>query len=259
MTSDLQAFDTHAHLDFPELLRDIEGVLERARHAGVSRILSVGSGRRGLESAFQAVELSERYDLVMASVGVHPEYAMNPDQFIDQLTTLALHRKVVAIGETGLDFTENAPAREIQNLAFEVQIQLAKECKKPLIIHSRGATLEALGMLTSRGMHSGVFHCFVEDFSIARKVLDQGFSLSFTGIVTFKNAHLVRECALQVPIESMLLETDAPFLAPVPYRGKQNEPSYVIEVARCIAQIKDISLETMVSATTLNAERLFKL
>lgn len=250
--------DTHAHLDFEELRRDLDGVIKRANEAGVRYIITVGGGK-GIESNDRAVKIASKYTNVFATIGLHPD---GSDKFTDNeeklLSSLAQSEKVVAIGETGLDFKCNVP-RERQLKAFEFQIELSKKFHLPLIIHSREAHDEVIEILGTekRDSHSGVFHCFSGDRDIARKVLDLGFYISFTGIVTFKNARDLPDIVRFVPVERILVETDAPFLSPEPFRGKTNEPSRVVYVAKRIAELKGLTLDDVARISSYNSKKLF--
>ncbi len=250
--------DTHAHLDFEELKTDLDGVIERADREGVKYIITVGGGK-GIESNEKAIEIANRFPNVYASVGLHPDGSDNFNEEAERLlNNLVTEKKVVAIGETGLDFKCNIP-QGIQLRAFEFQIELARRHHLPLIIHSRDAFREVIEILytEARNSHSGVFHCFSGNIEIARSVLDLGFYISFTGIVTFKNARELPEIVRYVPIERILIETDAPFLSPEPFRGKRNEPSRVIYVARKIAELKGLNFNDVARITSYNTRKLF--
>ncbi len=250
--------DTHAHLDFQELKTDLEGVIERADKEGVKYIITVGGGK-GIGSNEKAIEIANKFPNVYASVGLHPDGA---DKFTHEaerlLNNLVSEKKVVAIGETGLDFKCNIPY-DVQRRAFEFQIELARKHRLPLIIHSRDAFRKAMEVLhtEARSSHSGVFHCFSGSIEVARSVLDLGFYISFTGIITFKNARELLEIVRYVPIERILIETDAPFLSPEPFRGKRNEPSRVVYVARKIAELKGLSFNDVARITSYNTRKLF--
>jgi TatD DNase family protein len=249
--------DSHTHLDFESFNDDQVACIERARAAGVTRMLTIGTGG-GLTGAPQAIALAEKYPFIWASAGVHPHDA---DHEIDMVLfeRLAQHPKVVAIGETGLDFFRDWAKVPNQHKMFEAQIDLAKRVKKPLIIHSREAGKECLSALQSNGARDvgGVFHCFAEDAEFAKKLWDIGFYVSFPGILTFKKNEAIRDICKAIPLEQILIETDAPFLAPEPYRGKRCEPAFVVETAKCLATIKGLSLGEVAAITTKNTLTLF--
>lgn len=253
----LELIDTHCHLDMPEFDADREACIHRAVAAGVTRMITIGT-RGGLEGARAAIELAERYPMVWATVGVHPHRAA---ESIDpaELERVARHPKVVAIGETGLDFFRDWAPKDKQHEAFIMQIEVAKRVQKPLVIHSRDAGQDVLRVLVEHGAKDvgGVFHCFSEDVAFASKLGEIGFKISFPGQLTFKKAEQVRSVCEQLPLEQIMVETDAPFLAPEPHRGKRCEPSFVVETARRLATIKGVSLEELAHVTTSNALSLF--
>ena len=252
--------DSHAHIDFSSYsAEEIEPLVERARAAGVENILHIGSGE-GLESAEGVLSVVERFDDVYAAVGVHPHDAkLVNKEALKRIREIASHPKVVAIGEVGLDFHYNHSPRETQIAVLRDFIRLAKELKKPIILHDRDSHEDILQILKeeSAGDVGGVFHCFSADYEFGKKVLDENFLVSFTGIVTFKKAEITQEAARRLPLEKMLIETDSPFLTPMPFRGKRNEPAYVTYVAQKIAELKNLSVEDVGRVTTLNAHRLF--
>lgn len=253
----LEFFDSHTHLDSPEFAEDQQAVIERAQAAGVTRLLTVGAGD-GLSSARRAIELAEFYPFIWASAGVHPhdaETEFNPDL----LTELASHERVRAIGETGLDFFRDWSPRDLQEKWFRAQIGIARTLKKPLIIHSREAATECLQILKEESASDvgGVFHCFAEDAQFATKLEAINFLVSFPGTLTFKKADTVREAARLIPLEQILIETDAPYMAPTPHRGKRCESAYVVETAKALAEVKGITLEEVAVATTASAMKFF--
>jgi TatD DNase family protein len=257
--------DTHAHLDFPEFAPDLDHVIERAFDAGFHRIITIGTT---LESSRKSVELAERYPSVYASIGVHPNSASEERaDFIPEFRELVQHPKVVAIGETGLDFhrlpSEAAGAdseRAAQLAAFEKHLQLAAVCKKGLVVHQRDSWDETVKILNEYAERiQAVLHCFNGTPAQARQAFELGFFVSFTGIVTFKSANAVREAAAVIPLDRIMVETDAPFLAPLPYRGKRCEPAFVKETSSCIARLRGIQPEAFAAQTTLNAEGFFGL
>ncbi|NLF24291.1 MAG: TatD family hydrolase [Deltaproteobacteria bacterium] len=253
----LDLFDTHTHLDAPEFDHDREAVIARARAAGVRYFLTVGVGG-GLDSARRILPIIATHDFIWGSVGVHPHNAAIPLD-IEALNELASHPKIVAIGETGLDFFHDHCPHERQELWFRAQIELALRLKKPLIIHSRNAGPTCLRIL--KEMHAdqigGVFHCFSEDQSFAAELFEINFRLSVPGTVTFKKAETLREVIRSAPLHQILLETDAPYLAPVPYRGKRCESAYMVETAKMVADLKGLPLEELAAQTSANAFTLF--
>ncbi len=248
--------DTHAHLDFPEYSSDLEAVLNHANAAGVRFIIDVGTDP---EKSAKAVEIAKKQGGVFASVGVHPHYAdkMGEEDW-NRLQSLISHRKVVAIGETGLDYYRLASSKESQKALFLRLIALARTAPLPIIVHSRDAHEDTLAILRESARHLvGVMHCFSGDESIAERVLEMGFYISFTANITFPKAEALRNVARFVPIERILLETDSPFLAPQTHRGERNEPAWVLEVAKTLACLKKLFLEDVARITTLNAYQLF--
>lgn len=249
--------DSHCHLDFPDLLDRFEDIRSNMAAHGVTRALCVAVN---LEDFPKVLELVERAPELCASVGVHPDYADVREPDVDTLVRLADHPRVVAIGETGLDYYR-VPAAELdwQRTRFRTHIQAARACGKPLIVHTRSAAADTISILAEEGAREagGVMHCFTEDWECARAAIDMGLCISFSGIVTFKSAAALREVALKVPDEALLVETDSPYLAPVPHRGKTNEPAYVRHVAEFLAQLRGVSLERIAALTTANFERVF--
>jgi TatD DNase family protein len=253
----MEITDSHTHLDSKEFDEDRAAVIERARAAGVTRMLTIGTGN-GLDGAGRAIALAEEHAFVWASAGVHPHDAAHE---IDPILfeTLARHPKVVAIGETGLDFFRDWAPVDKQYERFAMQIELAKRVKKPLIIHSRQAGQESFKMLVEHNARDvgGVFHCFAENAEFAAQLWDMGFYVSFPGLLTFKKAQEVRDICSAIPLEQILIETDAPFLAPEPHRGKRCEPAFVVQTAKRLAEIKGLSLEEVAAITTANTLKLF--
>jgi TatD DNase family protein len=253
--------DSHCHLDFPDFNgREGELVAEMGRnHVGWALIAGVTLER------FPAVRrLAESYTPLFAAVGVHPDTesgntpAQEPD--VETLVSLANHPKVVAIGETGLDYFRLKGDLEWQRERFRTHIRAAKIARKPLIIHTREAAEDTLRILKEEGAEEvgGVFHCFTESIEVATEAIELGFHISFSGIVTFKNATQIKDVAKLIPLDRLLVETDSPYLAPSPYRGKQNQPAWVLHVAQEVARLRDISFEALASATTDNFFRLFR-
>jgi TatD DNase family protein len=257
-------YDTHAHLDFPDFAADLEAVIERATAAGIVRILCVGTT---LESSRRVVALAERFPSVYAVVGVHPNHVLEePEDIRPTLRELAGHPRVVAVGETGLDFYRlgGSSAEEIERIrgrqfrVFEQQLEVAAEAGLNCVIHQRAAFPEALEVVRRhRGRVRTVFHCFTGTTAEALEVVESGSLVSFTGITTFKNAQTVRDALAAVPADRYMLETDCPFLAPVPYRGKRCEPAYVRELAEVVAGVRGVTLEALSEATCRTAEGFF--
>jgi TatD DNase family protein len=253
--------DSHAHIQGAEYAEDREAVIARAAEAGVAKIVAVG-GAGDMSSNTAAITLAGEFAHIYASVGMHPHDAKDVgEEAFSELGELARRPKVVAIGETGLDYHYDHSPRALQRRVFSRFIALARETRLPLIVHEREAASDAVGLLRSEGGGElrGVIHCFTGDYPGAAMYLDLGFYLSFTGIITFKNAASLREVVRKVPLERMLVETDAPYLTPVPYRGRRNEPAYVRWVAEMIAKIKGIDFTRVAEVTTHNAQVLFKL
>lgn len=253
----LNLTDSHTHLDSPEFDLDREEMIARARAAGVVRLITIGASR-GLESAKSAIKLATEYDFVWATVGVHPHDAGTPFD-TEELIGLAQHPRVVAVGETGLDFFRDWAPVDKQRAAFETQIGIALLVNKPLVIHSRDAGGECLEILQRLGADKvgGVFHCFAEDARFAARLREINFLVSFPGPLTFKKAQRTRDICAAIPLEQIMLETDAPFMAPEPYRGKRCESAYMVETAKHLAAIKGVSLDEIADITTANALRLF--
>jgi TatD DNase family protein len=249
--------DSHCHLDFPELAADIPKLLKTMQENRVGWALCAGVT---LERFPAMLAIVKAHPNLFAAVGVHPdteETAREAD--LETLLKLADDPKVVAIGETGLDYYRLQGDLEWQRVRFRTHIRASITCRKPLIIHTRSAADDTLRVLREEGAEEvgGVFHCFTEDGDVARQALDLGFHISFSGIVTFKNAVELKSVAKFVPLDRLLVETDSPYLAPVPYRGKTNQPAYVFHVAEEIARLREVSLETIMTTTTDNFFRLF--
>ncbi len=259
---DMHLTDTHAHLDYPEYDADRDDCLKRAGDAGVKTIIAVGCWDR--ERGFgNSIELANKYPGVYASIGVHPHDAKDAnDEGIFELMRMLIEEnrnRVVAVGETGLDYHYTLSPRDTQKKVFVRQIILARELNLPIIIHSRDAGEVMFEMLKSEGASGagGVFHCFSGAYEDAKKALDMGFYLSFTGIMTFPKAGSLREVVKKIPIEKIMLETDCPFLSPVPERGKRNEPAFLVNTARAMAEAKGLSIDDVARITTRNASELF--
>jgi TatD DNase family protein len=252
-------FDTHSHIQMTEFDADREETLARAKSAGIELMVTVGYH---LEASQRAVEAAQRYSQVYASVGIHPHDAKHYDDATEEvLGGLAKSPKVVAIGETGLDYHYDFSPRDAQMIAFRAQVALAKECDLPVVIHCREAVDDVLDVLESEGGGNlrGVFHCFSENLDAARRVFELGFFIGLGGVVTFKNSEPLRDVIREVGLDRAVLETDAPHLAPVPRRGKRNEPSFVPHVAASLAGTLQISVEEVAAITTRNARALYRL
>jgi TatD DNase family protein len=255
--------DSHAHIDGPEFDADRDAVIQRARDAGVSAILNVGTGDPHSGAFERAVELGEKHETVYTAVGTHPHDARLFDDIAEQrILGLIQSPTVMARGEIGLDFHYDNSPREVQMDVFRRQLRLARQAKLPVIVHTREAEDETFDILKSEWTGSGlpgIMHCFSGSLGLAQKAIELGFLISFSGIVTFKKADDLRAVANQVPLDRLLIETDCPFLSPIPFRGKRNEPAYVVEVARCLAQLHAMELQQIARITTANFARLFQL
>jgi TatD DNase family protein len=253
--------DSHCHLDRLDLTPfdgELANALAFARERGVERFLCVAID---MENIPAVLELAQRYPQVYASVGVHPNERGREEPSVEQLLRLAAHDKVIAIGETGLDYFRSEGDLRWQHQRFRTHIAAARACGKPLIIHCREARGDLLRMLAEEGADAvgGVMHCFVEDLATAERAMELGFYISFSGIVTFNSARELQAVARAVPADRLLVETDAPYLAPVPYRGKSNQPAYVREVAEYIAGLRGVSYEAIAQQTGENFKTLFRL
>lgn len=249
--------DSHCHLNFPQLRDNLPQVLQNARDAGVGHMLCIGVT---VEKLPEVVGLAEAHANIFASVGVHPDEQHGHDPSEDELLRFADHSRVVAIGETGLDYYRLKGDLTWQQERFRRHIRAARACGKPLVIHTREAAADTLRIMREEGANEvgGVMHCFTESWDTARAALDLGFYVSFSGIVTFRSADALREVARQVPEDRLLIETDAPYLAPVPHRGKTNEPAFVRQVAEQLAALREVTWERLAEATTANFFRLFR-
>ena len=258
----MDLIDSHAHLDFSQFDSDREDVLARAQSAGVSTILAIGSGP-GPEKLDAALPFAEQHDWIFATVGIHPHEArLATDAHFAALDRLAQHPKVIAWGEVGLDYFYDHSPRDIQQQVFRRQLDQARAARKPIIIHCRDAWPDCLAILDeawrSFGL-GGIFHCFTGTLDEARRGLDMGFLISFAGNCTYPKAQPLRDVAAALPLESLLIETDAPFLAPQPYRGKRNEPAWVAEVAKTLASVRKSTPAEIAAATADNFRRFFGL
>lgn len=249
--------DSHCHLNFPELVQNMDQVLDSMRSHDVGHALCVSVT---LDKFPEVLAIAEQYPNIYASVGVHPDYEDIQEPTVEELVLLADHPRVVAIGETGLDYFRLTGDLEWQRKRFRTHIRAAKATGKPLIIHTRNAPEDTLRLMREEGAHEvgGVMHCFTESWEVAQAAIEMSFYISFSGIVTFKNAQALKEVAQLVPLNRMLVETDSPYLAPIPFRGKTNQPAYVRHVAEEIARLREIPLQHVVDATTANFFQLFK-
>lgn len=253
----LNLVDSHCHIDFPPLNDNLEAILQHAQDNGVSHMLCVAVNL----ADFPAVKaLAHRYDHIFASVGVHPNERDGGDPSIDELVAMTSDPRVVAIGETGLDYYRCEGDLEWQRNRFRCHIRAAREADKPLIIHMRDAAADTLRIMREERADEigGVMHCFTGSWEVAKSALKMDFYISFSGIVTFKNADALRQVAKQVPADRLLVETDSPYLAPVPYRGKTNEPAFVRYVAERLAELRQLPLHELAEQTTNNFFALFK-
>jgi TatD DNase family protein len=251
--------DSHAHLEMPEFRKDLEEVIQRAKESGVKYIFTVGTEKKDWK---RALEIAQSHPFIYAILGIHPHNAKEIDDLTyETLKGLCQNEKVRAFGEIGLDFYRNLSPREIQLNRFREQIALARELKLPIVVHDREAHQETLEVLKSEKAEEfgGIIHCFSGDYEMARECMDMGFYISVPGSITFKNAEPFQEIVRKLPLEFLLVETDAPFLTPVPFRGKRNEPGYVRYTAEKVAEIKKVPIEKVAEVTTKNAMRIFGL
>ena len=248
--------DSHCHLDDPKYAADLDAVLDRAAAAGLTRMLSIGTGD-GPPELDRAVRLADRYPQIYATVGVHPHDAAKvTPQSLDDLRALAGHNKVLAIGEIGLDYHYDFSPREVQREVFKEQLKLASDVGLPIVIHTREAWDDTMALLGEHWKGPGIMHCFTGDAAQAREALDLNFHLAFGGVITFKTAENIREAARIVPDDRLLIETDAPYLAPIPWRGKRNEPAFMAETARRLAEVRGVTVDRIADITTANFEHL---
>jgi TatD DNase family protein len=253
----MQLVDSHCHINFPDLVGDLDGVLQRAAAQHIDYMLCVSVN---LEDFPQVRALAERFPHVYASVGVHPNETEGREPELAELVALGSDPGIVAIGETGLDYFRSSGDLRWQRDRFARHIEAARRVGKPLIIHTRDAREDTIAVMQAEGAGEpgGVMHCFTETWEMARAALDLGFYISFSGIVTFRSAESLREVARRVPADRLLVETDSPYLAPVPHRGKTNEPAFVRHVAECVAELRGVALEQLAEQTTRNFFTLFK-
>ncbi len=252
--------DTHSHITFPDFEHDLPEVIQRAKDAKLEAIINIALDDKALE---KSLKLSEEYpNYIYTTFGIHPHEAKEWSQdHVKKIKELAKQKKIIAVGEMGLDYYYEHSSKEQQKKAFRESLRLAQELNLPTIIHIRDASKDAMMIIheENKGSLKGVLHCFGGDMDLAREALELGLLISFTGIVTFPKATNVKEAVKQIPLESIMIETDCPFLAPVPYRGKRNEPAYVIKVAEAIAEIKGLTIEEVAQQATKNAQRFFNL
>ena len=251
--------DSHCHLDRLSLEKydnDLSLAINAALDRGIAKLLCVGISVNNREAV---VSIAEQYQEVVCSVGVHPLDVKEGLATVDNLFQWSQHPKVVALGESGLDYYYSEEEKEIQQESFGIHLQAAKKAQLPLIIHTRDARKDTIALIKEHGCsrHAGVLHCFTEDWEMAKQAIELNYMISISGIVTFKNANALREVVKKIPLDCLLVETDSPYLAPVPHRGKPNEPQYVREVAEYIAELKGLSFDELASITTANFYRLF--
>lgn len=252
-------FDTHAHLDDDDDYRDRDAMIDRARAAGVAYIVNVGFD---LESSRRTIKLAEKYDLIYAAVGIHPHDAKKARTgYLKELEVMASHPRVVAMGEMGLDYYRDISPRPVQKKVFLEQLALAKKLNKPVIIHDRDAHGDIMDILRKEGLgpSGGVMHCYSGSWEMAKECLNMGFYISIAGPVTFPHAPKLKDVAARVPLDSLLLETDAPYLTPVPHRGKRNEPAYVFYTAEEVARLRGLKTEDLARACVDNGRKLFRI
>jgi len=248
--------DSHCHLDDDRFDEDREQVIARALAAGVGTMMAIGTGD-GPPDLETGVRQADRYPFVYATIGIHPhDAAKATDESFARLRDLAGHPKVLAIGEIGLDYHYDFSPRDVQRCVFERQLELAADTGKPIVIHTREAWDDTVAILRRLWRGAGIMHCFTGDAAQAQEALDLGFHLSFGGVLTFPKAENVREAARLTPEDRLLVETDCPYLAPVPHRGKRNEPAFVVDTARRLAAVRGVAVEAIAAATTRNFEHL---
>ena len=251
----LELIDTHAHLNLPDYKKDLEAVITRAHEAGVRQIINVGID---LKTSIRALELAHQYEGLWATAGIHPhEVKKATEETYTTLRAILADKKMISVGEIGLDYAKEYSPREVQREHFLRQLALAKELSVPVVIHSREASPEIMTLLRQELPERFVFHCYAGSVEEAREILDLRGYISITGIVTFPKAENIRRIVRYVPLERLMIETDCPFLTPVPHRGKRNEPALVRHVAKKIADVKGITLEECASQTTKNAQEFF--
>ena len=250
-------FDTHAHMNDPAFDEDREAVLLGLKDKGVDLMMNVGCC---LDSSRDCIAMAEKYPFVYASVGTHPDSADEVDDAVlEEYRKMAQHEKVKAIGEIGLDYYYETIPRQTQIRAFRMQMELARELKMPVIVHERNAHDDGMRVVKEFKDVAGVFHCYSGSAEMARQLVDMGWYIGFTGVLTFKNARKAVETAQRIPLERIVLETDCPFMAPEPFRGKRNDPGYLYRMAERLAEIRGICVEEVHAVTTQNAKRLYRI
>ena len=256
----MNLFDTHAHLDDKDYDADRDETIKRAKDAGVSLIVNVGFD---LESCRKSLRLAEKYDIVYAAVGIHPHNALQAETgYLGKMEKMAAHPKVVALGEMGLDYYRDLSPRQVQRRVFKEQMLLAKKLNMPIIVHDREAHGDIMNILRNEvrlGPSGGVMHCYSGSWELAKEFLKMGFYISIAGPVTYQNASKLKDVASRVPLDRLLIETDAPYLTPVPYRGKRNEPSYVLFTAEEVARLRGMKTEDLASTCAENGRKLFRI
>ncbi len=249
--------DSHCHLDDSKFDADREQVIERALAAGVTRMMAIGTGD-GPPDLRTAIRQADQYSFIYATIGVHPHDASKAtEESFAELRELATHPKVLAVGEIGLDYHYDFSPRDVQRTVFQRQLEIAAESGKPIVIHTREAWTDTVAILSEHWRGAGIMHCFTGDEAQAREALALGFHLSFAGVLTFPKAESVRAAARLTPDDRLLVETDCPYLAPVPHRGKRNEPAFVVETAKRLAEVRGTTAEAISTLTTANFDRLF--
>lgn len=258
-----QFIDSHAHIEYHSYDEDREQVIERARAAGVEIMVCIGNGDIQTNSHEKAQQLADKYPFIYTTVGVHPHDAsLLDDTLATKLLTLSEHPKVIAWGEIGLDYYYDNSPREVQQQAFRRQIALAKSRQLPIVIHTRDAESDTIKILEEdwqKNPLGGIFHCFTGSYELAKAGVEMGFLVSFSGVLTFKKSLDLRATAAHLPLDKILIETDCPYLAPQPYRGKRNEPAWVVEVARTLAELHNSTLEEVARITSENFRRFFRI
>ncbi len=250
-------FDTHAHLNDPAFDEDREALILGLPQKGIAKVMNVGCC---LDSSRDCIAMAEKYPFIYASVGSHPDSADEVnEEVLESYRQMAQHPKVLSIGEIGLDYYYETIPRQVQQKAFRMQMELAKELDMPVIVHERNAHDDGMRIVKEFPGVTGVFHCYSGSAEMARQQVNMGWFIGFTGVLTFKNARKAVETAASIPLERIVLETDCPFMAPEPFRGKRNDPGYLYRMAEQLAQIRDISVEEVHEATTANAKRLYRL
>lgn len=250
--------DSHCHLDFPDFAEERDAVVARARAAGVDRLITISTR---IDKAADVARIAEAYPDVFFTVGTHPHQAhLDPEASAERIAELTRHPKCVGIGEAGLDYHYDQAPRDVARRVFRTHIAAARETGLPLVIHTRDAEADTADILQDamgQGTFAAVLHCFTGSLDLARKALDLGLYISMSGVLTFKNSSALRDVAAEVPLDRLLVETDAPFLAPVPHRGRRNEPAFVVETAKVLAEVKGLSFDAVAAATSANVQRLF--